>query len=60
MHVGPLPKLIQPWISSPERKRMQEFNVLYPMGWDAFGLPTVKFAIKKGVHPSCGHKKEYR
>ncbi len=32
-------------------KRMQGYNVLYPMGWDAFGLPTENFAIKNKIHP---------
>ena len=34
------------------KKRMQGYNVLYPMGWDAFGLPTENYAIKNHVHPA--------
>ena len=33
------------------KRRMQEYNVLYPMGWDAFGLPTENYAIKNKIHP---------
>ena len=34
------------------KKRLQGYNVLYPMGWDAFGLPTENFAIKNHIHPA--------
>lgn len=33
------------------KKRLQGYNVLYPMGWDAFGLPTENYAIKNHIHP---------
>ena len=34
------------------KKRMQGYNVLYPIGWDAFGLPAEQYAIKNHIHPS--------
>lgn len=33
------------------KKRLEGYNVLYPMGWDAFGLPTENYAIKNKIHP---------
>ena len=39
------------------KKRLQGYNVLYPMGWDAFGLPTENFAMQNHIHPETVTKK---
>jgi len=39
------------------KKRMDGYNVLFPMGWDAFGLPTENYAIKTGIQPQITTKK---
>ena len=39
------------------KKRMEGYNVLYPIGWDAFGLPTENYAIRTGIHPRIATEK---
>ena len=38
-------------------KRMKGFEVLHPMGWDSFGLPAERYAMKTGIHPQITTKK---
>ena len=50
LHVGhPRPYTALDTVS--RKRRLQGWNVLYPIGWDAFGLPTENFAIKNHIHP---------
>ena len=50
LHVGhPRPYTALDIVS--RKRRMQGYNVLFPMGWDAFGLPTENYAIKNHIHP---------
>ena len=50
LHVGhPRPYTALDIVS--RKRRYQGYNVMFPMGWDAFGLPTENFAIKNKIHP---------
>ena len=42
------------------KKRLEGYNVLYPMGWDAFGLPTENYAIKNHIHPAAVTEKNIK
>jgi leucyl-tRNA synthetase len=51
LHIGHIRSNTAMYIIS-RKRRMEGFNVLYPIGWDAFGLPTENYAIKTGIQPS--------
>ncbi|MBQ4464644.1 MAG: leucine--tRNA ligase, partial [Oscillospiraceae bacterium] len=51
LHIGhPRPSTAMDIVS--RKRRLEGYNVLFPMGWDAFGLPTENFAIKNKIHPA--------
>ena len=51
LHIGhPRPYTAMDIVS--RKRRLEGYNVLFPMGWDAFGLPTENFAIKNKIHPA--------
>src|SRR4030043_2152485 len=55
LHVGH----VRPYVALDvvaRKKRMEGYNVLFPIGWDAFGLPTENYAIKTGIHPQTATK----
>ena len=56
LHIGhPRPYTAMDIVS--RKKRLEGYNVLFPMGWDAFGLPTENYAIKNKIHPAIVTKK---
>ena len=59
LHVGhPRPYTAMDIVA--RKKRMQGYNVLFPIGYDAFGLPTENYAIKNHIHPANVTEEQHR